>query len=177
MKTKDKWAFVLPLIIISVLTFIPVFQASSAEIQDEIIAANENFMAAFEKGDAGSIAALYTIDGQLLPPNSDIVVGRNLIEAFWKAVIDMGIKAVRLKTVEIAGQADRAIEFGEYTLIGKDQVLDNGKYSVVWKPDEGQWKLHRDIWNSSMPAGIPDYAKAGRISYAAAGYYSKLMLL
>ena len=108
MKTKDKWVFVLPLIIISLLTLIPVFQASSAEIQDEIFAANEKFMAAFDKGDAPSIAALYTIDGQLLPPNSDIVTGRDSIEAFWKAVIGMGIKAVKLKTIEIVGQVDSA---------------------------------------------------------------------
>jgi len=31
-------------------------------------------------------------------------------------------------------------------------VLDKGKYIVIWKQEEGQWKLHRDIFNSSMPA-------------------------
>jgi hypothetical protein len=31
-------------------------------------------------------------------------------------------------------------------------VLDEGKYIVIWKQVEGQWKLHRDILNSSRPA-------------------------
>jgi hypothetical protein len=31
-------------------------------------------------------------------------------------------------------------------------VLDQGKYIVIWKREKGQWKLHRDIFNSSVPA-------------------------
>jgi ketosteroid isomerase-like protein len=30
--------------------------------------------------------------------------------------------------------------------------MDRGKYIVVWKDEGGKWKLHRDIWNSSLPA-------------------------
>lgn len=31
-------------------------------------------------------------------------------------------------------------------------VADRGKYIVVWKRVGGKWLLHRDIWNTSMPA-------------------------
>jgi ketosteroid isomerase-like protein len=31
------------------------------------------------------------------------------------------------------------------------RALDKGKYIVIWKQEDGQWKLHRDIFNSSMP--------------------------
>jgi ketosteroid isomerase-like protein len=31
------------------------------------------------------------------------------------------------------------------------KVVDRGKYIVIWKREQGQWKLHRDIWNTSMP--------------------------
>jgi len=30
--------------------------------------------------------------------------------------------------------------------------VTDGKYVVIWKRDGGQWKIHRDIWNTSMPA-------------------------
>jgi ketosteroid isomerase-like protein len=30
-------------------------------------------------------------------------------------------------------------------------VLDYGKYVVIWKQDKREWKLHRDIFNSSRP--------------------------
>jgi len=47
---------------------------------------------------------------------------------------------------------DTVFEVGKYTLFGEgDQVLDNGKYIVIWKKDGEQWKLHRDIFNSNMP--------------------------
>jgi hypothetical protein len=46
-----------------------------------------------------------------------------------------------------------AHEVGKYTLMGDgDKVLDAGKYIVIWQRQDGQWKLHRDIWNSSQPA-------------------------
>jgi ketosteroid isomerase-like protein len=32
------------------------------------------------------------------------------------------------------------------------KTADRGKYIVVWKRDGGQWRLHRDSWNTSMPA-------------------------
>jgi hypothetical protein len=28
---------------------------------------------------------------------------------------------------------------------------DTGKYIVVWKRQDGVWKLHADIWNSDAP--------------------------
>ncbi|GAF78655.1 unnamed protein product, partial [marine sediment metagenome] len=46
-----------------------------------------------------------------------------------------------------------AIEEGRYTLYAEgDQIADQGKYIVTWKKEDGQWKLHRDIWNTSNPA-------------------------
>ena len=127
--------------------------ATSAELTSAIAAANENFMATFKRGDAAGMAALYTENGQLLPPNSDFVTGRQAIQALWQSVMDMGIKDAKLETVEFEGHGDTAIEVGKYTLSGEGgQVMDSGKFVVIWKQEGGQWKLHRDIWNSSMPA-------------------------
>ena len=39
-------------------------------IYDATQSGNANFMAAFQRGDAAGVAACYTADGQLLPPNS-----------------------------------------------------------------------------------------------------------
>ena len=53
---------------------------------------------------------------------------------------------------------DTAIEVGKFTLQGEGgQTVDEGKYLVVWKQADGQWKLHRDIFNSSMP--VPEQAE------------------
>jgi uncharacterized protein (TIGR02246 family) len=128
-------------------------QSTSTEVRDAIAAEVENFMATFNRGDAAGLAALYTENGQILPPNSDFVTGRQAIQAFWQGAMDMGIKSVKLETVEVEGYGDTAIEVGKYTLSGEaGQVLDTGKYIVIFKQVDGQWKLHRDIFNSSMPA-------------------------
>jgi len=60
---------------------------------------------------------------------------------------------VKLEIIEVEGHGDTAIEVGKYTLSGEaGQVLDRGKYIIIFKQVDGQWKLHRDIFNSSMPA-------------------------
>jgi uncharacterized protein (TIGR02246 family) len=126
---------------------------SSTEVHDAIVAALETFMTTFSRGDAAGTAALYTENGQLLPPNSDFVTGTQALQATFQAFMDMGIKAMKLETVEAEGYGDTASEVGRYTLEGEGgQVLDQGKYIVIWKQEAGQWKLHRDIFNTSMPA-------------------------
>jgi len=123
------------------------------EVHDAIAAVNKNFMAAFNRGDAAGVAALYTEDGQVLPPNSDFVTGRQAIQTFWQGLMDMGIKSAKLEIVEVEGCGNTAYEISKYTLQGEEgQVLDAGKYIVIWKQEDGKWKLHRDIFNTSTPA-------------------------
>lgn len=126
----------------------------SAETRAAIAAANRTFMDNFARQDAAAMAELYTADGQLLPTNSDFVTGSAAIQEFWGGAMGMGIRTVNLETVELDAHGDTALEVGRYTLGGEGgQPIDNGKYMVVWKNDGGTWKLHRDIWTSSLPAG------------------------
>jgi uncharacterized protein (TIGR02246 family) len=129
-------------------------QGTSTGVQAAIAAVNENFMAAFKRGDAAGMVDFYTENGQLLPTGSDFVTGKVAIQAFWQGAMDMGItKTLRLETVEAEGHGDTAIEIGKYTDSGEaGNVMDRGKYVVIWKQEGGQWKLHRDIWNSSLSA-------------------------
>jgi len=128
-------------------------QSTSTEVRGAIAAANENFMAALKRGDAAGMAALYTENGQVMPPNGDFVTGRQAVQMFWQALMNMGIKEAKMEIIEVEGHGDTAIEVSTFTLQGEGgQVLDKGKYIVIWKQEEGQWKLHRDIFNSSMPA-------------------------
>ena len=128
-------------------------QGTSTRVQAAITAVNENIMAARKRGDAAGVADFYTENGQLLPTGSDFVTGKAAIQAFWQAAMDRGRKTVRLEIVEAEGHGDTAIEIGKYTLSWEaGNVMDRGKYVVIWKQEGGQWKLHRDIWNSSLPA-------------------------
>ena len=128
-------------------------QQDNAKTYDAIVAANEQFMTAFGNSDDAGLAALYTEDAKLMPTGSDFVSGNEAVRAFWKSVFDMGIKTATLETLEVEAMGDTAWEVGEYTLFTEgEQVADSGKYVIIWKMVDGQWKLHRDIWNTSMPA-------------------------
>ena len=128
-------------------------QNVSPETKSAIHSANQNFMDIFGRGDSSGMASLYTKEGQLLPTGSDIITGTAGIKDFWQGAMDIGIKTAKLETVELEEHWDTAIEIGRYTLGGDgDAVLDSGKYVVIWKQEGGQWKLDRDIWNSSIPA-------------------------
>jgi uncharacterized protein (TIGR02246 family) len=126
-------------------------QITSTEVRDAIVVANEDFVTTFKGGDAAGMASLYTENGQVLPPDGDFVTGKQGIQTFWQAIFDMGIKEAGLETAEVEGHGDTAVEVGKFTLKSEGgQVLDQGKYIVIWKREEGRWKLHRDIFNSSM---------------------------
>jgi uncharacterized protein (TIGR02246 family) len=135
------------------ITIVGLIYGQPDDVRAAIEAANKEFEAAIGRGDGASLASLYTTDGQLLPTHSEIVSGKQAIADFWQGGIDSGIKAASLSTVEVEGQGDTAYEVGKYELKGQEgQVLDSGKYVVIWKQENGKWKLHRDIWNTSMPA-------------------------
>ncbi len=145
-------SFILPIFIMLFIFQCAPTQEDSTKIREAIMEANTNFMAKFNEGDAAGIAALYTENGQLMPANSDIITGKEAIQAFWQGGMDMGIKSATLETVEVEGMGTTACEVGKYTLYADgDQMIDMGKYVVIWKQVEGQWLLHRDIWNTSMP--------------------------
>jgi ketosteroid isomerase-like protein len=115
--------------------------------------ANARFSADFAKGDAMAVASHYTAAAWAFPPNGDIVRGREAIGKLWKSVMDSGVKEVKLTTVEVEAHGPTVHEVGTYVLTGEGgKTVDTGKYVVVWKRDGGQWRIHRDIWNTSMPA-------------------------
>jgi len=125
--------------------------SSPSGTREEIGKANRQFEQRFASGDARGIASLYTMDGSVLPPGATTQQGTEAIAAFWKMAMDMGIKGVQLETVQLEAEGDSAIEIGRYTLAGAGgQQIDQGKYLVVWKKQSGQWRLHRDIWNSNQ---------------------------
>ena len=123
----------------------------------EISEANKVFMESFNSGDMKAVAQHYTEDAKLFPANSEIVTGKETIEAFWSGAMSMGVKKVLLETTTAESFGNTAIEEGKYTLYTEGEiVLDKGKYIVVWEKVNGQWLLDRDIWNTSNPLPVPD---------------------
>jgi len=109
-------------------------------------------MAKYDSGDANGLAALYTQDGEIMPPNAAIAKGAEDLKKLFKSFWDEGATTIKLDTVEVEGSGGLAYEVGRYALSGQAGAIDHGKYIVVWKKVGGQWNLHRDIFNSDVPA-------------------------
>jgi uncharacterized protein (TIGR02246 family) len=127
--------------------------AAPAVAQDKAttVKLNDAWAAAFNKGDASAVAAMYTEDAFVLPPGAEMVKGRAAIEAFWRqAAQQMG--DAKFTTVDVLALGPRAArEIGTVSLKSKSQPPQEitAKYAVVWRKVGGKWKLATDIWNTS----------------------------
>ena len=114
----------------------------------EIEAVNRAVEDAVRKRDTERLATLYTADAIVMPPDAPFVKGRDNIKQFWGSAIEqLGVKDVRLNTIDLEIAGDTAHEVGEAVLT-LESGGTTGKYVVVWKKVGGQWRLHRDIWNA-----------------------------
>jgi uncharacterized protein (TIGR02246 family) len=130
-----------------VLCAAPAMAQSVAEIQK----LDDAWAAAFNKGDAKAVAAMYAEDAHLLPDKGEMVHGRPAIEAFLKgATQQIGDFTLKAGDVLPLGP-DAAREIGTFTFKTKSQPPQNasGKYVVVWRKIGGKWLLATDIWNSN----------------------------
>lgn len=65
----------------------------------------------------------------------------------------IGVKELKLDVQDVTGNEDMLTETGTYELIGdNNKSLDKGKYVVVWRNENGSWKIFRDIFNTNLPA-------------------------
>ena len=134
--------------------------ASTASAADEeaIRAQVARWLDLIKSKDAAAIAQMYTEDGALMPPNAAIAKGRAAVEQGWAGM--MGMPGFELTfapdEIIVSSSGDMALDRGTYSLTvapdGKKQV-DTGKYVVVWRKVDGQWKAAADIINSDLPAG------------------------
>lgn len=151
MKTKMNWIYGMAVIFLASIIMYAC-QPKAVDITEDIKKANENFMEAYNSGDAQALAACYTEEGKLLPPNSDIIEGREKIAEYWQAGMDMGPAKLVLETKWAKSFGEVANEEGEYKVYSPDgDLISFGKYIVIWKLIEGKWMLCIDIWNSSKP--------------------------
>ena len=103
----------------------------------------EQYQAAFNKGDAKAVGAMYTANATRLAPNGQLLTGKAAIEQEYQTNFAGPFKGTKL-TLR-AGQsqrvtADVAVIEGTYEVTGTPNVV-RGRYVNTVVREGGQWRL------------------------------------
>lgn len=78
-----RWPAVSAAVVLALgLTTAMALPVEAHEVREAIETANAQWTAAFNRGDAAAVAALYTPDAIVMPPDSDMIRGRQAIQEF-----------------------------------------------------------------------------------------------
>uniref|UniRef100_A0A183CQP0 DUF4440 domain-containing protein n=1 Tax=Globodera pallida TaxID=36090 RepID=A0A183CQP0_GLOPA len=112
----------------------------------EIKGRQEEFMRAFNAGNAKGAAEIYDPDGFFMPNGHSPVKGRSGIEKFFQKDMADGVTSAQIITEEVNGSGDWAFERGSYHLECA-RGTESGAYLQVWKKINGAWLIHNDCFN------------------------------
>ncbi len=132
----------------------PTFDIASAK--KIIDSTNAAFGALVAKGDSAGLASFYTADGKMLGSNMPVASGRSQIQSAFNGLFTaMGPIDLKVTIADAWGNEDLVAEDGTYVMSKGGKEIDRGKYIVLWKMEDGKWKMFRDIFNSDLPPMAP----------------------
>ena len=111
----------------------------------------KSFSKAYVNANYDELTSFYSTDAKIFPTGVDIIKGHEAIKKRW--VLPKGAKILSHKIipVEIKVAEDYAYDYGYYegTSTNKEGVSSTwkGKYVIVWKKVNNDWKIYLDIWN------------------------------
>ena len=103
-------------------------------------------------GDTKSIGDSYTKGAKIFPNNTKIIEGKEAIINYWTPQNGFKISHHKVTPHEIKINGNEAYDYGVYegTTLKPDGSSSSwkGKYVIVWKKENKEWKIYLDIWNN-----------------------------
>ena len=125
-------------------------------VRKTIDSTNTAFAATVKKGDSVALVDFYTSDAKLMAPNMPAASGRKEIQSAFSGMINsLGAIDLSLTPNDVWGTESLVAEEGSYKMSKDGKDIDKGKYIVLWKMEDGKWKLFRDCFNSDLPPMAP----------------------
>jgi len=103
----------------------------AADPKSDVTAAYATWDAAFNKGDAKSIAAAYLPNAKLLPPTHEVASGPAAVEKFFAGLHANGVTGHKLELIDVGG--DDKVVFGtaNWSAKGKDKDGKPATFSSI----------------------------------------------
>ncbi len=142
--------------------------ASAGGLDPAIVKVAETFRAAMLAGDAAAVVSVYRDDAVEMPSCAPLVRGRAAIEQYYRGLFAQGARftAFTLTHLEAKTAGDTAYAVGTsaqtLAMPSKGVIDDTGKYLVVLKRTDGQWKVAYSMYSSDHPPIAPPPSAANR---------------
>ncbi len=119
---------------------------------DSILSNIKDFSISVMDSNYQSIGMAYTDDAKIFPNNRDIIKGREAIIDYWTLPEGLETKYHKITPEEIKIVGNEAYDYGYYQgITSRSDGTESrwkGKYVIIWKKIDQEWKIYLDIWNS-----------------------------
>lgn len=118
--------------------------------KEQVKAIDERIMAAFAAGDADAVAAQYTEDALLIPPELPTLEGRSAIAEHYRGVLSEYTVRLQAQADEVEINGDWAWLRGRFEHVtesraGGESLSGTGRYlAIARRGPDGVWRMHRD---------------------------------
>jgi uncharacterized protein (TIGR02246 family) len=112
------------------LTVAPV-GSFAADPKSDVTAAYTAWDAAFNKGDAKTVAAAYAPNAKLLPPNHEVASGPAEIEKFWAGMFANAVTDHKLQVIDAGGDDKVVYGTANWSAKGKDKDGKPANFSGI----------------------------------------------
>lgn len=126
---------------------------AAREAEAEIMELSREWSRRVGQGDVEWTVDLHAANGRVMPPDAEPAVGPEAVGAFWRGMLGTEGLSVSWEPseVHVSSSGDMAYEVGTYEMTLPDGSADDGKYTVVWVKEGGEWKVAVDMFSSNRP--------------------------
>ncbi|MDZ7802090.1 MAG: DUF4440 domain-containing protein [Trueperaceae bacterium] len=140
--------------------FLAVASVAFAQMPSEeaLVAMPVEWGARYNANDLEGVSMLYAEDAVVMPPNAELVQGRDNVTPILAAYQEAGAVRIDVHALESYGiEGGTAWGVGPYRLFdGDGEVVGVGKFLIMYRAVDGTWKITRHIWNSDLPPAAPE---------------------
>lgn len=112
----------------------------------------QGFVAALNARDVQAVVGFYARDAALFPPQAGHLVGRDQIARHYAAAFQAGLEGLDARILELRQLGpDAVVAIGATTIRAGGQAIA-ARFLHIWRSEDGQWVISRDIYNVIGPA-------------------------
>lgn len=138
-------------LLLAILILEMITQSSAQNEEPRIREKIREFSKLLMEGSRAELLNLYTKDGKIFPTDREILEGNDLAN-YWnpEKTSTWRTSYHKITPVEIKILGNDAYDYGYYeetSTNGEESTNWKGKYVIIWRKEDGIWKIYLDIWN------------------------------